>query len=285
MIRKDVLLRNAAQTLNTAGIEDPRREARLLLGWASGRDFSQLLGMDVVDDEAEARFEIALARRVAREPMAFITGETGFWTLDLEVSADTLIPRGDSEALIEALLEVKPDRNSVTSVLDLGTGTGCLLLAALSEYKAAFGIGVDLAPGAAALAARNAHRNGFAGRSSFFAGSWNSALNGRFDVVLSNPPYIETADVATLMPEVAVYEPARALDGGPDGLNAYRVICAALPNLLTKEGCAVLEMGIGQIDDVAAIGLEFGLVEVLRHRDLGGIPRALVLRSAQGGGK
>ena len=110
-------------------------------------------------------------------------------------------------------------------------------------------------------------------------------MDGRVDVVLSSLPYHETVDGAALRPELAVDEPVRALDGGPDGLNAYRVICAALPNLLTKEGCAVLEMGIGQIDDVAAIGLEFGLVEVLRHRDLGGIPRALVLRSAQGGGK
>ncbi|MBS1027713.1 peptide chain release factor N(5)-glutamine methyltransferase [Gluconobacter albidus] len=278
MMPKDDLLREASQALEKAGIEDARREARLLLGWATGRDLGGLLSLDAVDASQKARFADALRRRLGREPLAFITGETGFWTLDLETGRDTLIPRADSEALIEALLDIRPDRKAPLSVLDLGTGTGCLLLAALSEYPQATGVGVDLSPQAAALARRNSGRTGLGGRSVFLAGSWADALNARFDIVLSNPPYIESGDLSGLMPEVVRYEPARALDGGVDGLEAYRVLCAALPDLLVPGGYAILEMGIGQIDDVSALGVQNGLREVARRKDLGGVERALVLQ-------
>lgn len=279
MMAKDDLLREASQALELVGIEDARREARLLLCWATGRDLGGLLSLDSVEPVQESRFAGALKRRLDREPLAFITGETGFWTLDLETGRDTLIPRADSEALIEALLDVCPDRNAPLSILDLGTGTGCLLLAALSEYPQATGVGVDLSPQAAALARRNAIRTGLAKRSAFLAGSWAEALTGRFDVVLSNPPYIESGDLAGLMPEVVQYEPARALDGGVDGLDAYRILCAALPGLLVPGGYAILEMGIGQIDAVSALGTASGLRDVAHKADLGGIERALVLQS------
>lgn len=279
MMAKDDLLREASQALEQAGVEDARREARLLLCWATGRDLGGLLSLDDVEPAQELRFAEALKRRLEREPLAFITGETGFWTLDLETGRDTLIPRADSEALIEALLDVCPDRNEPISILDLGTGTGCLLLAALSEYPQARGVGVDLSPQAAALARRNAIRTGLRKRSVFLAGSWADALNARFDVVLSNPPYIETGDLAGLMPEVLQYEPARALDGGTDGLDAYRILCAALPTLLVPGGYGILEMGIGQIDAVSALGVSSGLRDVAHRADLGGIERALVLQS------
>ncbi len=279
MMAKDDLLREASQALEQAGIEDARREARLLLCWATGRDLGGLLSLDGVEPAQKSRFAEALKRRLNREPLAFITGETGFWTLDLETGRDTLIPRADSEALIEALLDVCPDRNAPLSILDLGTGTGCLLLAALSEYPQATGVGVDLSLQAAALARRNSVRTGLEKRTAFLAGSWADALNARFDVVLSNPPYIETGDLAGLMPEVLQYEPARALDGGTDGLDAYRILCAALPALLVPGGYAILEMGIGQIDAVSALGVASGLRDVAHKADLGGIERALVLQS------
>jgi release factor glutamine methyltransferase len=170
--------------------------------------------------------------------MALILGHAGFWTLDLEVSADTLIPRADSEALVELALQLRPPppRPGGPRILDLGTGTGCLLLALLAEWPMAEGVGVDLNPAAAALAARNAARNGLADRARFLAGHWAGALDARFDLVLSNPPYIESAAIPGLMPEVALHEPQAALDGGADGLDAYRAILAELPRLLAPGG-------------------------------------------------
>lgn len=279
-MRKVELLQQATQSLLQAGIEDASYEARLLLCWALQCDRMALMQLVDIPQEGAERFREALRRRCQREPMAFITGEQGFWTLDLHVSPDTLIPRGDSETLIEVLLDHKQERSDEGTFLDLGTGTGCLLLAALSEYPHAKGIGVDLAWEAAALAARNARRNGLSERASFFAGNWAEALQGCFDVVLSNPPYIEHEDMKALMPEVLQYEPHRALDGGDDGMSAYRLICRALPRLLKKNGCAVLELGIGQEDSVTAIAEEVGLHKVECRKDLGGIPRALLLRQA-----
>ncbi len=234
--------------------------------------------------EAGRAFTALLARRARREPLQLLLGETGFWTLTLEVSRETLIPRPDSEAVVEAALHAFLDRGGVRRVLDLGTGTGCLLLAALVEFPHAAGVGVDRAPGAAALAARNAARCGLAGRAAFLAGDWAAALDARFDLVLANPPYIETAAIAGLMPEVASYEPASALDGGADGLVAYRTICADLPRLLAPGGAAVLELGLGQAAAVEGLAHGHGLARAALREDLGGVPRALVLRRAIGAG-
>ncbi|MFT8364708.1 MAG: protein-(glutamine-N5) methyltransferase, release factor-specific, partial [Gluconobacter cerinus] len=173
MTAKDDILQRAAVVLQQAGLEDPRREARLLLSWATYRDLAGLFALNVLSEDEANRFEAAVQRRASREPLAFITGETGFWTLDVFTSPETLIPRGDSEALIEALLIVRPDKAEALSMLDLGTGTGCLLLSALSEYSRAWGVGVDLAPGAALLAPRNAVRNGHEKSRAFLAGYWD----------------------------------------------------------------------------------------------------------------
>ena len=267
-------LAEAAAVLATAGIDAPSREARLLLLHAIGRPAGTLL--DRGEIVAAPALTALVARRAAREPMALITGRQGFWTLDLEVSRDTLIPRADSETLVEAALAAKP---GATSVLDLGTGTGCLLLAVLSALPAAWGLGIDLSPAAAALAARNANTCGLAGRTAFLAGNWASSIAGRFDLVLSNPPYIRTADLAVLMPEVLAHEPARALDGGTDGLAAYRHLATALPALLAPGGMAVLELGIGQHETVPALAVAAGLRVLGLRPDLGGIPRALILAS------
>lgn len=270
----------AGQMLRAAAIENPRLEARLLLAHAMGRTTEALLRdpRAAVPPEAIPRFRAALDQRMARLPMARILGRAGFWTLELEVGAETLIPRADSETLIEAVLEtgIMPRR-----ILDLGTGTGCLLLAALSEFPAAWGLGLDLRPEAAMLAARNASRNGLSARAVFAAGDWGAALAGRFDLILSNPPYIESAAIPGLMPEVARHEPASALDGGADGLAAYRLILSDLPRLLAPGGLAVLELGEGQGPAVSVLARAEGLQVAGQKADLAGIDRALILKFSE----
>ena len=272
----------AGQRLRGAAIEAPRLEARRLLAHVLNKSEEALLRdprAPVPADQAQ-QFAALLARRVAHEPFAYLTGRVGFWTLDLEVSPATLIPRADSESLVEAALEACSDKGAALHVLDLGTGTGALLLAVLSELPTASGVGVDLKPEATALAARNAARLGLAERARFLAGDWAAALAGRFDLVLCNPPYIESAVIAGLMPEVARHEPASALDGGADGLDAYRRIVADLPRLLAARGAAVLELGQGQQAAVEALGRAAGFTPEACRADLGGVPRALVLRAA-----
>ena len=268
-------LARAAATLAAAGIEQPRREARLLAAHLLGMTAGTL--PDPAGTVDAVAFAALVSRRAAREPLAFITGRRGFWTLDLAVSPDTLVPRPDSETLIEAALAALPSRAAVADILDLGTGTGCLLLAALSEFPAAFGVGADLSPAAARLAAGNARSSGFAGRAAFLAGDWAAALRGRFDLILCNPPYIESAAIAGLMPEVGRHEPARALDGGQAGLDAYARIMPTLPALLKRGGIAVFELGAGQLQAVSGLARQAGLTHIAVQDDLGGVPRALVL--------
>ena len=265
----------AGQVLRAAAIENPRMEARWLLGHAMGVTAETLLrdpraGVPLA---AALAFTAMLARRARREPMAYITGSAGFWGLEFQVSPATLIPRADTEALVEAALELAPQARRV---LDLGTGTGCLLLAVLSELPAASGIGVDLNPEAAALASRNAQALGLPAR--FLAGDWADALDASFDLILSNPPYIEAAAIPALMPEVAGHEPPAALDGGADGLDAYRCITAALPRLLAPGGLAVLELGQGQAPAVAQLARDAGLTWLEARPDLNAIPRAGLIR-------
>ncbi len=268
------ILHRAAGRLQAAGIENARFEARLLLAHVLGCTPSDLLrdGAKAMDPTA---LEPLLQRRAAREPLAYIVGYQPFWSLDFLVSPATLIPRADSETLIEAALALPPPAR----VLDLGTGTGCLLLSILHERPGGFGIGIDLNPDAAALARQNARALGLADRAAFLCGHWAAALTGRFDLVLSNPPYIETGVIAGLMPEVGGYEPPMALDGGPDGLDAYRAILRALPALLTPAGAAVLELGAGQVESVRMLGFAAGFVATVRN-DLNGIGRAITLRMA-----
>ncbi len=270
-------LRRAAGTLAQAGIEDATREARMLLHHVLGLDRRAMLNRAALIDPAA--FDALVARRAGREPMAFILGRQGFWTLDLAVSPATLIPRPDTETLVAAALAAFPDRSQVTRVLDLGTGTGALLLAALSEFPAAWGIGVDASFEAAALAARNARDCGLADRAMLLCGDWAAAIAAQFDLVLTNPPYIAGGEIAGLMPEVAAHEPRTALDGGADGLAAYRAIIPALPALLRPGGVAVLEIGQGQEDPVAALAVAAGFGPPVLRADLGGIARAVVLRA------
>jgi release factor glutamine methyltransferase len=267
-------IRDAAARLSGIA-ENPRREARLLLAHALG-----LTQNDLIRDPSRrvdvTLFNDVLDRRVAREPLALIVGHQEFWSMRFEVSAATLIPRADSETLIEAALAAFADRPPPHKLLDLGTGTGCLLLALLKEFPSAFGIGLDLGPDAAALAKRNAAHNGLTDRSAFVAGDWTSPLSGRFDLIISNPPYIPAPAIDTQMPEVARYEPRRALDGGRDGYEAYRKILPNLGRHLEPDGKAVLELGIGQANYVTDLARESGLDALIR-RDLTQVPRAITL--------
>ncbi len=280
MIRTVELLRAATARLAAAGIAAPAREARLLLLHALGRADGTVL--DPAMPVEPSLLNPLLERRAAREPMALIRGRQGFWTLDLAVSPATLIPRADSETLIEAALAALPERSRVRRILDLGTGSGALLLAALSEFTAAFGIGIDIAPAALHLARDNAQTAQLSGRTALICGSWAASIAGHFDLVLSNPPYIPTLDILRLMPEVAAHEPRAALDGGPDGLDAYRALLVDVARLLAPSGRAVLELGVGQADDVIRLADLAGLQPAQVATDLGGIDRALVLRRGDG---
>jgi release factor glutamine methyltransferase len=255
--------------------DNPRLEARLLLAHALGLTRADLI-RDPNRRVETAAFDALLNRRLRREPLAHILGRREFWSLEFQVSPATLIPRPDSETLIEAALARFAAAPPPARILDLGTGTGCLLLALLHEFPAAFGIGIDIAPDAARLARRNAIQLGLANRAAFAVGDWSDAVAGRFDLVISNPPYIPAAAIRGLMPEVALHEPRRALDGGTDGCDAYRAILRALPDRLLPGGAAILELGAGQAADVAALARQAGFAAAF-HLDLAGIHRAIVL--------
>lgn len=273
------LLAEGARQLAAAGIDSPRRESRLLMAYALHESLERLIMRSPQDVVPARAFLSYVERRVGREPMAFITGVQGFWTLDIGVSPATLIPRADSETVISCLLDHMPDREKPLSILDLGTGTGCLLLAALSEYRNAWGVGIDLNPAAAGLAVENANRCKLSDRAFFMAGRWDSALAAhQFDIVLSNPPYIPTADLAELMPEVREHEPVAALDGGEDGMEAYRFLCSRLPERLTSEGLAIFEIGIHQGAALSQLAENAGFSTLETRADFGGIPRAVVLQ-------
>jgi len=225
-------------------------------------------------------FAALVSRRAAREPLAYITGRREFWSLDFEVGPGTLVPRPETETIIEQALAVFLDKTASMTVLDLGTGTGCLLLAFLKEYPNAHGLGVDLSEKACTIARRNAARHGLEERCEIRSGDWAKEVAGPFDAILSNPPYVRTGDLAGLEPEVVRYEPIMALDGGADGLAAYRILAPELARLLRPGGRALVEIGAGQSEDVVALMAQAGLETLRITPDLAGIPRVLVMERA-----
>ncbi len=278
----DALLRDTAVALTAAGIDNVRFEARLLLGHAAGLSIEQLVarGRDPAPADVTAAMRELTGRRVRREPMAYILGEREFWGLLFKVSPAVLVPRPDSETLIEAALDLLPERERPLRILDLGVGSGCLLLTLLREYPKATGVGVDASPEALAIAGENAGMLGVASRARLMVDDWRQAgwtdrLGGPFDLLVSNPPYIETSTIAALMPEVANHEPRLALDGGPDGLEAYRIIAAAAPTLITAGGWALVEGGEGQAIDISGIFASVGMSPLAPRKDLAGVERVV----------
>lgn len=269
---RQALLRGAAETLPG---DSARLDAELLLAHVLGEGrLAMLASREAVSETDAVRFERLLARRRTREPVAHIVGEREFWSLPFRVSRDVLVPRPDSETLVsEALAHFrgKPPE----TVLDLGTGSGALLLAVLSEWPGATGLGIDLSEPALRVARDNAGRLGLAGRAEFRVGDWVEGLSGRFGLILCNPPYIE--DGAELMPDVALFEPAPALFGGVDGLDPYRRLFPQLRRLLAPGGVAIFEFGVGQEGALTEMAAATGLSAALAN-DLSGRPRAIMLR-------
>src|SRR5689334_2887359 len=233
----------AVKRLGEAGIERPQAEARILLEAASGRGRGQIIAFpEYVLTPAQVEvFEAQVARRCAREPISRILGSREFWSLRFAVGPATLDPRPDSETLVEAVLARISDRNAELALLDLGAGTGCLLLALLSELPRARGTGVDISADARDIAASNARALGLDSRAAFQQGDWARGISARFDVIVSNPPYIESTAIEGLEPEVAQYDPRAALDGGADGLSAYRILIPQAAERLKPGGLLALE--------------------------------------------
>jgi release factor glutamine methyltransferase len=278
----DALLRDTAVALTAAGIDNSRFEARLLLVRASGLSVETLVahGRDEAPAAAAEALRALTARRVQREPMAYILGEREFWGRPFKVSPAVLVPRPDSETVIEAALALQPDRQKPHRIVDLGVGSGCLLLTLLAEYPNATGTGLEVSPEALAVARDNANSLGLANRVRWIEGDWRrtgwvQGLDGPFDLVVSNPPYIESQAIAGLMPEVGRYEPKLALDGGPDGLAPYRDIAAAASQLLSPGGHVLVEGGEGQALAIKGLFSSAGLQHLRLWKDLGGIERVI----------
>jgi release factor glutamine methyltransferase len=275
------LLGEAGSILSRSGLADPRRLARRLVAAVLDLTPAEIVGYPerVLDQRQIGRVRRALNRVAGREPLSRILGRREFWGLEFTLSADALDPRPETETVVEAVLRQVVDRAAPLRLLDLGTGTGCILLALLSEFSAATGFGIDIALGAAMTARRNAIALDMVERAHFLAGDWGTAISGRFDVIVSNPPYIARPALADLPREVALYDPSHALDGGADGLGAYRSIAVGLPELLKPGAVFACEVGIGQAPAVTEILRASGLAIAGCDRDLAGIPRCVVARA------
>ena len=273
----DILV-SARKKLEAAGIDNPHTDARLMLQHASGLSHSQIIADpdQELDASVVASFDAALVRRLAREPVSKIVGSREFWSLEFIVSPQVLDPRPDSETLIQTVLDETDDRGASLRILDLGTGSGCLLIALLDEFQQAKGVGLDASAAALAVAQQNAERLGVADRVSFIEGDWSAAASeDRFDIVVSNPPYIATGDLEGLQPEVRLFDPVMALDGGSDGLDAYRQIISLVPEILASQGLLVLEVGQGQSIDVSRLFADSGANSIGVSKDLAGVNRCV----------
>jgi release factor glutamine methyltransferase len=264
------------------GVERPEREAGALLALAAGIRAVDLIGApEAPVGDAAGRIEAFAARRVAGEPLSRICGRREFWSLEFAISPDVLDPRADTETIVEAALAaLAPRRAAALRVLDLGTGSGALFCALLAEFPQATGVGVDISEGAAAVARANLQALGLAGRGTIHVGDWGEGLEGPFDLIVSNPPYIRAGDIAGLDREVRDHDPRLALDGGPDGLDAYRALAPHLTRLLTPDGRFFLEFGEGQGEEVAAILRGWALDELRLVNDLSGRARVVAGRLA-----
>jgi release factor glutamine methyltransferase len=271
-----------AQSFRRAGLPMPELDARVLVAHALGLDHASLASQGdrrLLAGEADAIAGLA-ARRLKREPVARILGVKEFWGLNFKLAAATLVPRPETETVVEAALAaIGREKARPLMLADLGAGSGALLLALLSEWPMAHGVGTDLSRRALECARTNAAALGLAERASFVACDYGAALAGPFDLIVSNPPYIASDDIATLAPEVREFDPRCALDGGRDGLEAYRTIAREARRLIALDGVLVLELGAGQLAAVERLLAAAGLLAIGPARcDLAGIPRALAVR-------
>ncbi len=273
--------RALAREFRRCGLDSPELDARLIVGHALGLEHAALAAQSrrsLAAAEADAVAALA-ARRLAREPAARIIGRKEFWGLPFALNGETLVPRPETETVVEAALAaIERFKPRAPRIVDLGTGSGALLIALLCELPQASGVGTDISPAALDCARANAAALGIGARSSFIACDWGSALVGRFDLLVSNPPYIARGDIAALAPEVRAFDPRRALDGGPDGLDGYRAIAADARRLLAPGGALVVELGRGQLAAATALFAAVGLAPGAVRHDLSGIPRALTVR-------
>jgi len=274
--------RALAARLKASCIESAELEARTLVGAALGLDLTGLVASATRRlGSAEAdRLNDFTRRRLAGEPVARILGKKEFWGVSFKLSEATLVPRPDTETVVEQALEIlRTSPISAVRIADIGTGSGAILLALLLELPQAFGIGTDLSEGALGIAQENASQLGLGGRAAFVACNYAAALSGGFDLIVSNPPYVRSADIARLAVEVRVHDPLLALDGGTDGLEAYRTLIPEAAGLLKPGGALVVEAGRGQADDVGALMAAAGLMAPWAPKtDLAGIPRAVTGR-------
>ena len=275
------LLEWATQRLAQAGCETPQLDARLLLQSATGLSREEMIldPSHPVEPQAAERFCAYIDRREKHEPVSRILGEREFYGRAFHITPDVLDPRPDTETLIAAALHHMPEG---ARLLDLGTGSGAIAVTLLAERPDASGVATDLSPTALAVARSNAERNGVLPRLAFVEGRWFSPVTGRFDIIVSNPPYIPERDIAELSPDVRNFDPRLALVGGADGLDPYRAIAAGAAAHLVEEGHVLVEIGAGQAEDVEAIFAACGFRAEGRHHDLGGHARCLAFRRCDG---
>jgi release factor glutamine methyltransferase len=258
-------------------VESPTIDARLLLEAAAPVSRADILAepQRLLDAEAETRLETFVARRERREPVSLILGRKGFWNLMLGVGPGVLTPRPETETILDVVLPAFPPERAF-SVLDLGVGSGAILLSILAERPRARGLGVDVSEQALAVARDNAAQLGLAQRTALLRSDWTAGLgDASFDLVVSNPPYIRTADIETLQPEVRDHDPRLALDGGRDGLDAYRLIAPEVIRVLRPGGMFAVEIGVGQADDVERLFQDAGAEALGVHNDLATRPRVV----------
>ncbi len=273
-------LKLGTAALRQQDVPNPRFDAQLLMSHATGFGRLALLTESErpLSAEEQAAFDAMIERRCKREPVSHIIGRREFWSLDFHVNKHVLDPRPDSETLIAAVLGCIENKAAPLSILDLGTGSGCLLLALLSELPNARGTGIDISRPALDVCAANAMALGLSDRVRFLQGDWALGLSGPFNVIVTNPPYITDQDMGSLAPEVARHEPHGALSGGLDGLDAYRRLIPQTPRLLDPNGFIALEIGQGQVESVGALLTDSGLEIDGIHNDLAGIPRCLTAK-------
>lgn len=277
------LLSRFTHQLSHAGIGSAAMEARLLLAHVLQCSVEALIADPNPELTAVQRQKLThlIARRLAHEPMSHLLGFKEFYGLGFEVSANVLTPRPDSETVIAAVLAELEDREKPYNIMDMGTGSGCLLLTLLHHLSHAWGLGVDRSLAALSIAQNNANRLKLADRACFVQANWAAGLRGKYEIVVANPPYIPSNAIRSLMPEVAEYEPHQALDGGDDGLHCYRILAKQLPPLLADGAMLVLEIGEGQAVAVADLFCQAGLRHLHTNADLAGIARAVVLQAPE----